>query len=1624
MASPAPGASPRIGGSPAPSVSTPSYQRHVNSHATVHPRPHVNVCIDPVTLVINECMIISSAMRKLSRWSQSGVAAILGAGDMFGSHSNGNNDFDIDIHSLNGAMGGASGGSANGSSSIGGGNSSSSNTRIKSDSPLLSSFFQLRSILSEPRNGSSTSIDALDSLTLLQPFLLVIKSSSTSGHITLLALNSISKFLNYNIISMDSINIQNSAIQIISSLTHCRFEAADQNSDDAVLLKVLRLLEQILESELSNLLPNEVVSEVVQTCLSLACNKKRSEVLRKSAEMSMFLITFRIFSQLKGLPLENVDDDLQTNFQNTQLPEDIIGGTENGSKIDLSRTESRKDSMEEGAVSSSATTATAVAESEASVNSILVVPSFGIVCINEFLGILISMISPTNQYQHMESTRVFALSLITTAIEVSGDEIVSHPSLMSLVSDSICKHDLQIMTTSDSPALLQASLQLFTTIAIVLGKHLKSQIELALTLIFRSILPTEVKNESSAKKATTNNGGNNPVERLSSSKEMLIESVSLLWITSPMFFTNLFINYDCEFDRSDLSTLVLNYLCELSLPESASVTTDNVPPICLESVLSFVSSINDRIKKGLVQTTPSSAQEPHKLIADKDQKMSFVKCTELLNKSPKEGIKALNEKGFIKDLNDIDEISHFFFTKSGRLNKKVLGEYLAKPSNSELLKKFIDLFEFEGLRVDEALRILLKTFRLPGESQQIERIVETFAEKYVKCQEEEDRKLAQSEANLTAKGEKDKKVDKSAKKEEGAEDDNEDELVRPDKDAVFILSYSIIMLNTDQHNPQVKEQMTLDSYKRNLRGIYHKRDFPAWYLSKIYSSIRDREIIMPEEHHGTDKWFDDVWHNLISSQGDQIDNEEVDQEEFKDLELIIQFDKEIFKETVDNIISTLIRVFKEASDDHIITRLMSSIDKCASICIYFNLTDSIDKLINELADQTRLVDKKYRSGSEIASGVDGTAAGNTPSDSTTGDNSHEDASSISIGDAASDRDEIPITQIQIDKGKADVITVSEMAVWFGREFKAQISMVVLFRLIKKVGFKVTSSWNSIVKIILTLFENCLINPNLFGDFQKKLNMTALPKVKPKYVINRSKPMKDSGLLSTFSSFLKGYLDVPPEPTDQEVESTLSTIDCVKSINIPSIFEIVATKLLPEDLAKFCNFFLNLLPVYHEVKTKRFYESEVLFIFEIAVCFSLLVNEKELIENVLQKLQNYNEHISKKGQLRLATYKLLLFRKGDSKDEEALIKTIKDLSEFDNEALVKNGLQLIPVLLSLADHDSWCQEKVLSLDTYWTIFRVLSTVATHSRQIIEFISNLKEDDGLKAVHPGNFMVFLGLLDELSSLGAIGSQYEQQIQGNTKTPVEYPKDLIECSKKSITLTSELSLITSKDEFIGKDLSYSLYQALAHQCFNPCREIRTFAIGVLQLSILQIHIENNKLHITSEGIFEFVLFPLLSELYKDEVLLTDPTGFNKTRAEVLSVVSKVYLNFTHNFQEGETENIWLGILDHMISYKELNQRQKELDQEQRHRERGKSASPAADGGSEDETELEVLKNLILVLQNNGVLTRERKELWDESSKRIQVLDPELKKLLLPEETVPAPSAAPVSAPVAEEDNKSSEK
>ncbi|PNW80894.1 hypothetical protein CHLRE_07g334100v5 [Chlamydomonas reinhardtii] len=143
-------------------------------------------------------------------------------------------------------------------------------------------------------------------------------------------------------------------------------------------------------------------------------------------------------------------------------------------------------------------------------------------------------------------------------------------------------------------------------------------------------------------------------------------------------------------------------------------------------------------------------------------------------------------------------LGHFLRTCPG-LNKTTIGELLGDPDPFylEVLEAYTTGFDFAHLKFDSALRMFLESFKLPGEAQKIDRIINAFGRHYYAGNED---------------------VFRCA-------------------DAAYVLAYSVIMLNTDQHNNQVKNKMTLESFQRNLRGVNDGTDFDKRFLEEIYYSI-------------------------------------------------------------------------------------------------------------------------------------------------------------------------------------------------------------------------------------------------------------------------------------------------------------------------------------------------------------------------------------------------------------------------------------------------------------------------------------------------------------------------------------------------------------------------------------------------------------------------------------------------------------------------------------------------------------------------------------------------------------------------------------------------------------------
>lgn len=227
--------------------------------------------------------------------------------------------------------------------------------------------------------------------------------------------------------------------------------------------------------------------------------------------------------------------------------------------------------------------------------------------------------------------------------------------------------------------------------------------------------------------------------------------------------------------------------------------------ISSSDVASSTASIDDDQSSTPAQTpTPASIPQFENL---KQRKTALLDAVRLFNFSPKKGLVVLEKLGFLSraDPHSVAE----FMLNTENLDKKQIGEYLGKgdKENIAAMHAFVDMLDFTGMTFVQALRTLLQHFRLPGESQVIDRYMLKFSEKYL----------------------------------------NDNPNTFEEADTAYVLSYSIIMLNTDQHSEQVKKRMTLEEFIKNNRGIDNGKDLDPEMLENIYNDIRDEEIVMKDE---------------------------------------------------------------------------------------------------------------------------------------------------------------------------------------------------------------------------------------------------------------------------------------------------------------------------------------------------------------------------------------------------------------------------------------------------------------------------------------------------------------------------------------------------------------------------------------------------------------------------------------------------------------------------------------------------------------------------------------------------------------------------------------------------------
>lgn len=235
----------------------------------------------------------------------------------------------------------------------------------------------------------------------------------------------------------------------------------------------------------------------------------------------------------------------------------------------------------------------------------------------------------------------------------------------------------------------------------------------------------------------------------------------------------------------------------------------------------------------------ATAAMQHTLRDLKSQKRLLRKAARIFNQKPSRGLEFLLDAGLLEE--PVTPLAVAKFLRNGivvGLDKKAVGAYLGEagkapmagksPPNwerdwfhKECLSLYCSLFRFEQQPLLDGLRMFLAAFRLPGEAQQIDRILQAFADRCAQvCEEAPNGRLAIFSNDP-----------------------------KRASDAAYLLSFSIIMLNTDLHNDNIREdrKMKLEDFIKNNtdygRDITEKgKEFPREYLESIYESIKEEEI--------------------------------------------------------------------------------------------------------------------------------------------------------------------------------------------------------------------------------------------------------------------------------------------------------------------------------------------------------------------------------------------------------------------------------------------------------------------------------------------------------------------------------------------------------------------------------------------------------------------------------------------------------------------------------------------------------------------------------------------------------------------------------------------------------------
>ena len=393
---------------------------------------------------------------------------------------------------------------------------------------------------------------------------------------------------------------------------------------------------------------------------------------------------------------------------------------------------------------------------------------------------------------------------------------------------------------------------------------------------------------------------------------------------------------------------------------------------------------------GVEEETGESREEcpyhisPQMLWEAKLKKRTLQKGALVFNQSAKEGIKYLQEARLIPDPAAPADIAHFLRFTPG-LNKEQIGEYLGKNTeeNKQTLFAYVRTFDFQNISLLTALRMFLDTFRLPGEAQQIDRIMETFAQWAYEHTAEHDL------------------------------------LINPD--VTYCLCFSIIMLNTDLHNPNMKPErrMQLKDFiklNKSYGDMNQGRELTEDLLVSVYKSIASEQIFTSSaatnDQLRNEQWVNVMRQTTIPEMQQFIAHSPIFFENCQACNAGM-YDRDIFSILWGPQLAAAGALLEIVKEHRLLQFALDNFMVLAHIGAYFNLTTVLDSLVYFLSKFSRIT-----------------------------------------------------TEYLTEDGENDPI---EFVVLLGEKTSAQLSLISLLGIVRKLGNNLGKSWEEVLHALCHLY---------------------------------------------------------------------------------------------------------------------------------------------------------------------------------------------------------------------------------------------------------------------------------------------------------------------------------------------------------------------------------------------------------------------------------------------------------------------------------------------------------------------------------------------------------------------------